>query len=73
MEEGMTYRKAEGFLEEKTETNAGMMEDLEHSVTHETEMALEAAEPEDPNTGTATEQEAEDSELPEVAVQQPDG
>ena len=32
MEEGMTDRKAEDFLEEETETDAGMMEDLEHSV-----------------------------------------
>ena len=72
MEEGITDRKAEGFLEEETETDAGMMEDLEHPVQQETEMALEAAEPEDHNTGTATEQKAEDSELPEVAVQQPD-
>lgn len=73
MEEGMTDRKAEGFLEEKTETDAGMMEDLEHPVQQEIESALEAAELEDQNTGTPTEQEAEDSELPEVAVQQPDG
>ena len=66
MEEGMTDRKAEYFLEEETETDAGMMEDLEHSVQQET------AEPEEQNAGNATKQEAEDSELPEVAVHQPD-
>ena len=33
----MTDRKAEDFLEEETETDAGMMEDLEHPVQRETE------------------------------------
>ena len=47
IEEGMTDRKAEGFLQERTETDAGMMEDLEHPVQQESEMGLEAAELED--------------------------
>ena len=68
----MTDRKDDDLLEEETETDAGVMEDLEHSVQQETETALEAAEPEDQNAGNATEQDAEDSELPEVAVRQPD-